>query len=123
MRADHLDLAAHLVGLAVDVGHGAVGGPADLAYEALAPVRRDVMLGAEPGGRAHLLDEDDVAVLVYERGSGRVVTAVLEALEEVGRLAAHILCLVLIDERDYSAHVWFSLFQTPMPGGPRVAAV
>ncbi len=103
--AHHLDLAGHVVGLAVDVRDRAVGGPAHLADEALAHLPVHAQVHHHAAGRADLLEEADGAAGVHEGAAGGIIAAVLQALEELSALLAQAGVLGPIADGYDSTHV------------------
>jgi hypothetical protein len=99
-------LAAHHVGLRVLPRHGAERRPAHLAAEDAACHLGDAELVDHRRGAADALGQRDVvAALALDRRARRVVTAVLQRLQELGRHEAHVVSVVLTDEANDAAHV------------------
>ncbi len=96
--------AADFVRLGVGIVDRAEGGPADLSAENRALETDDPELLDHHRRRADAFPQDDRAVVALNCGTGRVVTAVLERLQQLGGNDPEILPVVLADESDDSAH-------------------
>ncbi len=79
-------LAGGVVGLAVHVRDGAVGGPAHLADEALAGFPVNAQLRHYAAGRPHLLQQLDAQIGADERRARGIVAPVFQPLQELAGL-------------------------------------
>ena len=104
VRAVEVGLAGDLVGLGVVARDVAEGGPAHLAAEDPAAQARDAQTPGDLRGRAHVLEEGDLAGLGLDRRAGGVVASVLEHAQERAGDLAEVGAVALAAQADDSAH-------------------